>query len=504
MSDSLMLTEEQKFILKILRGECNQEIFYNLDYKYILNYAMEGKFFNWFYRQIKQIIPGQYKELYRNEYLKLQRRIQMQLSEMERIVSYFNKKGLDYIIVKGSVLSQIIYDDYSLRQSSDIDIIVPELKLNTAYKYLENLGYKFCAGYDFKRNDLDLLEAPFFLYFYDYHEYQCALEIKKGEYLKVEIKRNTSAIPFQYIKDFWGAREFVKIENKQYVTFDLLHTLLHLFANIYENIVEEMSILKGRYFRDIIDLFFFMEKYIDIDWNIIFDFSNKYEMTHKIFAVMNILNSVYLNYFSQEICEIFNPKNITYKYNGNESGEKFLWKSDFLIRAFNKDLRIREYSVNKKSEVFYGKNLDSSVKFHLSNNHEYLLERNICLNNAMNFKVTLSYVFSNRMIFFLFSYEKDQLKKGIFPYISFCNNSKELYKEIYFDFNDYTFSTNSKESIMKIIDKGDYSECYVEIKKEELFENGDIVCCLLEFRKKIGKVGFCRVSDIYNFYLIID
>lgn len=62
-------------------------------------------------------------------------------SELALIISAFNKHGVEHILLKGPVLSNLVYPDTTMRSYSDIDILVPIEVHDKAYKILEELGY---------------------------------------------------------------------------------------------------------------------------------------------------------------------------------------------------------------------------------------------------------------------------------------------------------------------------------------------------------------------------
>ncbi|MDD7984749.1 nucleotidyltransferase family protein [Lentisphaera marina] len=64
------------------------------------------------------------------------------LREAQTINHAFDNAGIDILFYKGGLLSQKIYGDFSIRESCDLDIIVPPNKLLQVGELLTELGYK--------------------------------------------------------------------------------------------------------------------------------------------------------------------------------------------------------------------------------------------------------------------------------------------------------------------------------------------------------------------------
>ena len=66
------------------------------------------------------------------------------MAEAKKLNAAFSKADIDIIFYKGGLLSQEIYGDFAIRESSDLDIIVPPNRLIEIGDLLSKLGYKLC------------------------------------------------------------------------------------------------------------------------------------------------------------------------------------------------------------------------------------------------------------------------------------------------------------------------------------------------------------------------
>lgn len=65
---------------------------------------------------------------------------------LQRIGAAFAERGLRVLVIKGSVLAELVYGDPSLRPFFDVDIVVPPETLHAAEEALRDLGYGFAPA----------------------------------------------------------------------------------------------------------------------------------------------------------------------------------------------------------------------------------------------------------------------------------------------------------------------------------------------------------------------
>ena len=62
--------------------------------------------------------------------------------ELLRVTAEFHKAGISIAAVKGPVIAQMAYGDFSLREFHDLDLLVHETDFCRAVEFIERLGYK--------------------------------------------------------------------------------------------------------------------------------------------------------------------------------------------------------------------------------------------------------------------------------------------------------------------------------------------------------------------------
>ncbi len=87
-----------------------------------------------------------------------QRRALTQLAALIEIQKIFDQHQIDMLTIKGVVLSQQLYGDIAVRQSKDVDILIPQAQVWQAHELLLLLGYKlYQAKVDIKQQDLPFI-----------------------------------------------------------------------------------------------------------------------------------------------------------------------------------------------------------------------------------------------------------------------------------------------------------------------------------------------------------
>lgn len=65
------------------------------------------------------------------------------IEELKRIVQQFEDEDLPILALKGPLLAQTAYGDISLRQSVDLDVLIPEERFSEADRLLREIGYEY-------------------------------------------------------------------------------------------------------------------------------------------------------------------------------------------------------------------------------------------------------------------------------------------------------------------------------------------------------------------------
>ena len=104
--------------------------------------AIHHRIYPLIYKRSKHTtIPKRVVDILFNKYQKNIFRMMHLSAETENLSKLFQNNNISSIFLKGPVLAEDLYDDISLRTSSDLDILIPIKELNKADKYLTELGY---------------------------------------------------------------------------------------------------------------------------------------------------------------------------------------------------------------------------------------------------------------------------------------------------------------------------------------------------------------------------
>lgn len=63
------------------------------------------------------------------------------MAELCRVLKLFQERGISVVALKGPILGQLYYDDYTQRECNDLDILVKPSDVQTAYQILIDIGY---------------------------------------------------------------------------------------------------------------------------------------------------------------------------------------------------------------------------------------------------------------------------------------------------------------------------------------------------------------------------
>lgn len=486
----------------ILKGLIDESYFEkidvtNVDWINVVDILIEKKLMLSLYPWIRKYISNEKLEYYDKIYKKIRLKVDKQVEEIKNIQNKLNEQGIETMFVKGVFLSMVAYNNPFARQCNDIDILVNREDMVKAYNSVYELGYRFLNGFD-KNNIPKLSETPDYLFGEDYHEFRCLREDGNRNYVVIEIKYATSAIPYKFIKDFKDSFQIVDIEGVKIKTFDNPFTFIHICAHLYVNSQCEDGYINDRMFREFVDLKIFLCQHRDIDWKFICEKAKEYEITHQLYFALHSINLLWANTVSTEIVDYFSPRNITYDYNGNEFGELYTWKSDIVTRCFNEKLRLKEYSSLYKSDIF------SDVTIPLINDdrskHPFLLEK-----DAIQIPLFISYDSYNNCICLVILFDSEIFKKeDLYFFITLVDNdvSQELIERNISNPKEVCY-TNVKGTWENYVH---YKQGinFINIEAEDIFTNMcDKVCILIDIYKYIGNGGF-RGTGVKDRYIVCN
>lgn len=450
----------------------------------VAKFLLEKKISLMFFPELEILFPNNlvsehYKICYENRI----RQVTIQRSELKSIDAVLKSKKIEFMVVKGMPLSQILVSNPFARECSDIDILVKKEDMFKCYKELSLYGYRFLEGLDEYGKPI-ISNKPDYLYADDYHEFPCIKIHNDNIYTIIEIKYTTSAIPYKYINKFWEDSIVINLGNVAVRTFSITDSLIHIIAHLYVNSQCVDGYVSVKFFRDFVDLKIFLDKYTGIEWDFVLQKVYEYEMIHQVFFAFNSINFIWPNTISTDIIKKFSLDKIVYTCKCNENGEMLNWKSDIRTRCFDENLRLREYALLYKENLFNQNRCRNILvpgvckKLLIQGNVEYFIVASF---NSISKQVNLLLVYNEKLfreknIYFIISIiDGDRNQKLVTRNVS--NPDKIKWNNLLGQWNSYEYDGKGFEWI-----NIDIANILLDGCKE--------ICVLIDSYKKIGTIGF--------------
>lgn len=159
---------ESEYLVYLLRcavnGKKSEKVYEGVDWKKLVDLANQQQV----YSMIAPIIDASLMpESFANELMlytqnELVRMLAMK-SELDEISRKLNEKGIEYMLVKGSVLKKY-YPQQKMRQMSDVDILYKAERQDELISYMKKKGYRLKTS---EANSDDFFKPPF--YTFEFH-----------------------------------------------------------------------------------------------------------------------------------------------------------------------------------------------------------------------------------------------------------------------------------------------------------------------------------------------
>ena len=191
---------------------------------------------------IRDKLPDLYKKIKYDakiEFLK-----SLKLSYLTSEISLFlEANNIKNVILKGIPLSQYIYNDFSIRGSGDLDILIDEDTLLKTIKLLNSKGFIFA------NNDFPLNKNSIFFTYSKWVYYELTLKREEGsncDYIDLHWRINNNISGTPTFSEIYKFKEKIIINNKEISIPNLKHNILLISANAAKD--------KWYYYRNLIDL----------------------------------------------------------------------------------------------------------------------------------------------------------------------------------------------------------------------------------------------------------
>lgn len=379
----LSLSSEDKLLLYCSRLSISEdiqckieEILSNvLDWNYIIDYSIKQGISPLFYWNLKKISNGKdvppevMKSLEKMYYSNLARNMLL-YDELSKILTAFQKAGIDTIVLKGAFLAEEIYKNIGLRPMNDIDLLIKEEDLQKAKKKLTELKYSATS----------ISQTKF------HEQFQTLLDnelefIHHDKKISIDIHWDIQSpqIPYKTdINKFWDNTKPVKITGIETLTFAPENILQHLCLHLDKHINVSHSPL-ARPLRDYCDIAEVTNHYKDtINWRYLLQSSKDYGIEEPIFQGLFIAKEYFGAFIPENILSEFEPvkssicfeevfrglkkEDPNKKYQCLETDRlvnlkkvKGIWNKSRIIFGYvfpSKEFMIHRYSIKNEKQVY--------------------------------------------------------------------------------------------------------------------------------------------------------
>lgn len=383
------VSKERRLLHEIARSIVNRTVisqssWEEIDWESFLIITKKNKVFPAIYQIAKDKIPEPHLSAWDKEYSLHVTRVDDLIGIMSEVCTILVDADIPFSVMKGLVLSQILFQDVYMRHTNDIDLLFPEPVMNKAFDVLSEYGYYSVVGsehaYQYGLEEGTSLQLPYpLLKGSDHHEFFEMWKRIGTNFYGIEIQRYLHATvrDLSAVHSFIASNRTIAIKDATVPTFDLEHTLLCLCENTFAELTDHRATIV---LKNYLDLGVFIRKYgANIHWAKVIILANQYQMGHVMIQGLSQVNSFYGELVSQDIIQAFNPKESL--NNWRNTIEEML--------TMSKDKMKREL---KRNRVIYLQNKEFPAIELLDQDLINVVERNYCEDIQVNaFKLNIRY-----------------------------------------------------------------------------------------------------------------
>ncbi len=187
------------------------------------------------------------------------------------------KRRIPFVPIKGLLLAQMLYDDYALRGSSDIDLAVPLEYYEEAVRSLTEAGHTHSRS-EYQHKTVEVLSCR-----------------KYGTTLELHFALSTAELFSGFAAEFWQGQEEVFFEGRAFAFLSKEVHLIYLMIHLARHMEE----LRAVWIEDIRR---FLVKFgPSLDWKRFLDLARKHRLANVLLLTMTYCNRVFEN-FEQGVC----------------------------------------------------------------------------------------------------------------------------------------------------------------------------------------------------------
>jgi len=302
-------------------------------------------------RHVGKIMRGEYYRIkYHNECI---------YKEMKKINECFDDKGVKAILLKGALLSKIIYNDVALREFGDIDYLIQVDQIPAATEVLSEIGYKQGHYDEDKRRVNEVTKQEKIMHRMYSHEIVEFIKVVDNDFCNMV----AADINFEI---FWKGNSKIE-ERNSFDTQELFsnttpivldgsnvymlnpeYLLIQLCAHLYSEAV--YFSFNKRWARDKgdLNLIKFCDAYevinnLNIDWDRLMEIIERNKINQSMFYVLFLLNQLFDDVVPQTFLNSLKVAPDTIDIYYDENGKKMKWNMSFMERMFQIQEKYREY-----------------------------------------------------------------------------------------------------------------------------------------------------------------
>lgn len=274
-SHSIPTPVDIKTIKRLIRKKFNWEFFISL----MKEHRFCGPVYKTFNDTLKEVLPVNVHQQIKGHHLNNIKKSLKKISASISISSAFKENDIDHLFLKGLCLSNRLYNNPGFRYSGDIDLIVPEKKIDVAGRILESHGYRQV------QSEETLSKCKMELFKKTHHH----LKYKSNK-TKTEIELHwrfspvKEAFPISF-EEAWSKKHYSRINGYDLPVPVENHTLLHLFFHGSKHTWSRLFWLK-----DIVD---FLSNTNEFDTTLFFQDAKKYNLLRPVSEGFYLSNLYY-------------------------------------------------------------------------------------------------------------------------------------------------------------------------------------------------------------------
>jgi hypothetical protein len=290
--------------------------------------------------------PAGWKQVFQNFMLGNEMKNREMYSVIVPLLSELYDNGIVCLPLKGIILNELVYGEYSLRQSNDFDLLVKENDL------------PFITNFFIERGFIQTIDAHNFTpatkaikIFFRMNTHEIVPLIKKNDnalcpIINLDVQfdifgRSKYTRVYFPLEELFKEIKEVSVMGGEYTLFTLNHehTLIQLAAHLFRDMTRIQDIVTGRDLRLIyfVDILEYVTRFTnEINWDRLVSISKQYKFDHMLYYVFYHVELIFGQTFSIEFMKKIKTedKDFLNQY-GFEEGEAFGWKMPFLERVFN-------------------------------------------------------------------------------------------------------------------------------------------------------------------------